>query len=284
MSRSEAYYNNDSGFYIGQTPKQTRPKRSIVTHVRAWGNVLGFSGTNMRYVTITKSEWFNNGLGIVPNALLSELYAPPEDNVIVDNDIFWNNFDYYAAAPFKLGASATGTPYPVGVGILLFGSQGTRVERNRIYGNYLVGYGALEQLLLKGDVADEKKRAKAKADADAYELQDNVVRGNAFGLGGKDLNGRDLFYDGSGRGNCFEGNALLSPTTPADGSTFTPCATPPAANALNSAAQLEAVNWAVGDATHEAFWLKHPHAAKPGIAALERCVVVKKSSCRGQRR
>ena len=68
--------------------------------------MLGFSGTNMRYVTITKSKFFNNGTGIVPNALDSEKYAPPEDNVITDNDIFWNNFNYYAGAPFKVRPTA----------------------------------------------------------------------------------------------------------------------------------------------------------------------------------
>ena len=106
MANSEASWNNDSGFYIGQTPAQTKPIRSIVANVKSYGNVLGFSGTNMRYVTITKSQWFNNGIGIVPNALDSEKYAPPEDNVITDNDIFWNNFNYYAGAPFKLKNAA----------------------------------------------------------------------------------------------------------------------------------------------------------------------------------
>lgn len=31
------------------------------------GIVIGFSGTNMRYVTITKSRFYDNGIGIVPN-------------------------------------------------------------------------------------------------------------------------------------------------------------------------------------------------------------------------
>ena len=112
MENSEASYNSDSGFYIGQTPKQTTPERSIVRNVKSFGNVLGFSGTNMRYVTITKSQWFNNGTGIVPNALDTEKYAPPEDNVITDNDIFWNNFNYYAGAPFKLKKQATSHAVP----------------------------------------------------------------------------------------------------------------------------------------------------------------------------
>ena len=93
MRRDTAAWNNDSGFYVGQTPKQTKPVRTILSDLVSYGNVLGYSGTNSRYVTITKSKWFNNGVGIVPNALDSEKFPPPEENVITDNDIFWNNFD-----------------------------------------------------------------------------------------------------------------------------------------------------------------------------------------------
>ncbi len=228
--------------------------RSIVRNVKSFGNVLGFSGTNMRYVTITKSQWFNNGSGIVPNALDTEKYAPPEDNVITDNDIFWNNFNYYAGAPFKLKKQATSAPYPVGVGVLLFGGRRAEVTNNRIYGNYLVGVGAIKQILLK--------------QADAADLIGNQVHDNQFGLGGADLNGRELFYDGSGSDNCFGPNVGVTTTTPADGSTFAPCPFT-GVNAFNAAAQSEAINWSVGDPTHEAFWIRHPHAAKPGLTPLE---------------
>jgi hypothetical protein len=254
MENSTATYNSDSGFYIGQTPPQTKPKRSIVRNVKAFGNVLGFSGTNMRYVTITRSQWFNNGVGIVPNALDSEKYAPPEDNVITDNDIFWNNFNYYAGAPFKLRKSATGTPYPIGTGVLLFGGRRNEVTNNRIYGNYLIGVGAIKQILLK--------------QADAADLIGNQVHDNQFGLGGADLNGRELFYDGSGSGNCFGPNLGVLNTTPADGSTFAACPFT-GVNSFNAAAQNEAINWTVGDPTHEQFWIRHPHAAKKGYTPLE---------------
>ncbi len=253
MENSTASYNSDSGFYIGQTPPQTKPKRSIVRNVKAFGNVLGFSGTNMRYVTITKSQWFNNGLGIVPNALDSEKYAPPEDNVITDNDVFWNNFNYYMGAPFKLRKQATSTPYPVGVGILLFGGRRDVVTNNRVYGNYLVGIGALKQILLK--------------QADAADLIGNQVQNNVFGLGGADLNGRELFYDGTGANNCFGPNVGVQTTTPANGDTFVPCPFT-GTNTFDSAAQSEAINWSL-DATHEANWIKHPHAPKAGLTPLE---------------
>ena len=251
---SEASYNNDSGFYIGQTPRQTRPFRSIVRRVKAWGNVLGFSGTNMRYVTITRSQWFNNGVGIVPNALDSEKYAPPEDNVISDNDVFWNNFNYFLKAPFPLRKGATGeVAYPVGTGILLFGGRRNLIERNRVYGNYLFGVGAVQQFLLK--------------QADARDLVGNRVRDNVFGGGGADLNGRDLFYDGNGSDNCFGPNTGVQVTVPADGSTFTPCPFS-GPNAFSSAAQQEVVSWAL-EPDHEAHWIKHPHAAKAGYTPLE---------------
>src|SRR6185295_4224786 len=90
MINSEAYYANDGAFYIGQTPPQAKPVRSIVRNVDGWGSPLGFSATNMRYVTITQSRFYNNAAGIVPNALDSEKFPPPEENAIVDNDIFWN--------------------------------------------------------------------------------------------------------------------------------------------------------------------------------------------------
>ncbi len=167
MTDSEAYFNNDSGFYVGQTPPQARPKRTIVRNVDSWGNVIGFSGTNMRYTTITKSRWFNNGLGIVPNSLDSEKFAPPSDNVIIDNDIFWNNFNYYAGAPFELREESGGLPaYPVGTGVLLFGGQRHRIQGNRFYGNWLTGFGAIQQVLqsepTQQDPNNQARRARGQ--------------------------------------------------------------------------------------------------------------------------
>lgn len=267
MSHSEAYYNPDSGFYVGQTPPQAgRRKRTIVKDVDSWGNVLGFSGTNMRYVTITGSRFFNNGSGIVPNALATEKFPPPDENVISNNEVFWNNFNFYAGAPFDIPKlSAGGVPYPVGVGILLFGSQDTVVERNRLYGNYLGGFAEIQAVQLAGN-ADPKLN-------EASILRNNVVRRNIFGSAGRDLNGRDMVYDGSGTGNCFEDNVLTSPNVPADNSTFAPCPGP-AQNTFNQAALAEAIGFALGDpddpASFEAHWIRNPHAPKRGLRPLER--------------
>ncbi|MBA2751637.1 MAG: hypothetical protein H0U41_05295 [Actinobacteria bacterium] len=266
MSHSEAYYNPDSGFYVGQTPPQRgRKKRTILKDVDSWGNVLGFSGTNMRYVTITKSRFYNNGAGIVPNALSSEKFPPPDENVISNNEVFWNNFNFYAGAPFDIPkSSAADLPYPVGIGVLLFGSQDTLVERNKFYGNYLGGFAEIQAVQLAGN-ADPKLN-------EASILRNNVVRNNVFGKGGNDLNGRDMVYDGSGTGNCFQDNVVLSPNLPEDNSTFAPCPGP-AQNTFNQAALIEAISFASGSpddpASFEAKWIKHPHAAKAGFKPLE---------------
>jgi hypothetical protein len=266
MLNSEAFYNPDSGFYVGQTPPQNgRKKRTLVKNVSAWGNVLGFSGTNMRYTTITKSRWYNNGAGIVPNTLTSEKYYPPTGNVLSHNDVFWNNFNFYFGAPFPIPKlSAADIPYPIGVGILLYGSQDTVVEKNKISGNYLAGFAEVPAVHLSGN-ADPKVN-------EASILRDNTVRGNDFGAG-SDLNGHDMAYDGSGSGNCFEGNTNRSPNMPTDNAPFVACPGPNP-NPLSQGALGQILAMSLGDPkkpeSFEAHWIKHPHPPRKGVKPLER--------------
>ncbi len=289
MSNSEAYYNNDSGFYIGQTPPQPgRRLRSTIRNVKAWGNVLGFSGTNARYVTITDSSWYNNGLGIVPNTLTSEKYYPPSDNVITRNRVFWNNYNYFKGAPFRLRAGATGDiPYPIGTGILLFGGRTTQVVGNQVYGNYLIGVGGVQQVIMAGATAKDFPNAAERARViEASYLRGNTVKDNRFGNGGANPNGRaDLFYDGDGSGNCFSGNTAPGgqlAVVPLDGSTFAACPFA-GANAFSSAGQGEALVWTVGAPNHNEFWVRKPQQPISGIKPLELCTV-RNGACAGQPR
>ena len=175
----------------------------------------------MRYVTITKSRFYNNAAGIVPNALDSEKFPPPEDNVIIDNDIFWNNFNYHQGKPpFAVRRDTTAALVPVGTGVLLLGGRGNRIENNRIHGNFLAGVAAIEGILLAEH-------------PEARSLERNIVRNNQFGLGGTDANGNDLMYDGNGSDNCFSLEGVNS-TFPADRSTFAGCG---GANAFSKSVQ-----------------------------------------------
>jgi hypothetical protein len=249
MLNSEAYYVNDGAFYIGQTPPQDKPVQTLVKNVSGWGAPIGFSATNMRYVTITKSRFYNNAVGIVPNALDSEKFPPPEDNVIADNEIFWNNFNFHEGKPpFTVREEGTAALVPVGTGILLLGGRGTRIENNRIYGNYLGGVGALDSFLVPKNPA-------------AAELRGNIVRNNAFGLNGTDTNGYDIVYSGNGRDNCF---TLRATDTVLDRSTLNPCS---GKNTFSKAANDQMLQWAGANATSG--WKKHPHPAKKGYKPLE---------------
>ena len=210
MENSQASYNSDSGFYIGQTPKQTTPERSIVRNVKSFGNVLGFSGTNMRYVTITKSQWFNNGTGIVPNALDTEKYAPPEDNVITDNDIFWNNFNYYAGAPFKLKKQATVAPYPVGVGVLLFGGRRTEVSQQP----------HLRQLPGRGRAPSSRSCSSRPTRPTSSATRSTTT---SSGSAGPTSTAASCSTTAAGPTTASGPTSASTTTTPADGSTFAPC-------------------------------------------------------------
>jgi hypothetical protein len=247
---SEAYYVADGAFYIGQTPPQDRPRRTMVRDVVGWGSAIGFSATNMRYVTVTDSRFYNNSIGMGIAALDSEKFPPSVDNAFVDNEVFWNNFDFRRGdPPFTPRTSGIGPLVPAGTGILLLGGRDQRVEDNRIYGNWLAGLVAIDAVLLEENPL-------------AVSLDRNVVRGNEWGRAGRDLNGRDVVYDGSGSDNCISLDGVTS-TMPADRSTLTTCT---GKNPFSQAAHDELLSW-VGPAA-PGHWIRHPHARKRGYRPL----------------
>ena len=183
MLNSEAYYVNDGAFYIGQTPPQAKPIRTIVAQRRR----LGQPARLQRHQHALRDDHQEPLLQQrarhrARTRWTREKFPPAEDNVIIDNDIFWNNFNFHAGQPAVRGARgpAPRRSSPVGTGILLLGGRGNRIENNRIYGNYLAGVAAIEGILLE-------KTPEARA-----TCSDNIVRNNQFGLGGTDVNGRDI--------------------------------------------------------------------------------------------
>lgn len=255
MTNSVSYYAADGSYYVGQTPEQTRPIQTIIKNVVGWGSVIGYTGTNSRYVTITKSKFFNNAVGLAPNSLDSEKFPPDEQNVFRDNDVFWNNFDVYKKAPYKPN-KAEQFVYPAGVGAILLSGRENRFEGNRIYGNWLAGFAAVPNVFLK-NAADQS-------------LDRNIVSGNTFNKGGADKNGRDMVYNGSGTGNCFGGNVGVEVTLPAVPEVFPAC--PFATKNVENAEPIGAMlSWAVpqnGQVHYREGWVQGPHAAQDGIEPL----------------
>ncbi len=173
-----------------------------IKNVEAYENVLGYSGTNSKYVVIKDSDFYNNGIGLVPNTLDSEPFEPTATGTIKNNNIFWNNFNYFlpnsgvetvsnglGTLPDDLGGGTL--QYPTGVGVALFGADGWIVKDNQIFGNFKWGVAMFSDPF--------------NTDLDALS-QNNQVLNNEMGRNGTDTNQWDFWVDGSGSGNCFSGN------------------------------------------------------------------------------
>ncbi len=213
----EGWGHGDSAYYVGATPFQGNPQKTVLKNLEGYENVLGYSGTNSKYVVIKDSDFYNNGIGIVPNTLDSEPFEPNAEGVIKDNDIFWNNFNYFLpdSRVEPVGGLGGGINYPTGIGIALFGSDGWKVTDNDIFGNFMWGVA-----LFSDPVGNcEGPPSDGCTTGDDALSQNNQVTDNDMGRDGTDTNGHyDFWVDGSGTGNCFEGN---------DSSTFAPDESPP---------------------------------------------------------
>jgi hypothetical protein len=263
MTHSTGYGNGDSAFYVGGTPFEQKPVETFIDHDIAYENVLGYSGTNSKYVTIENGQFYNNGTGIAPNTLVSEPFQPTEDGVIKDNLVFWNNFDYYRkSSPVKTVSSGVGPAriqYPVGVGVLIFGGTGWVVKDNSIFGNFLIGASAVS----------DPTNSSGKAINNANQFIDNKM-GAAF----NDANGEDFFNDGSGRGTCFANNGavtLYSAADDPDSQLYPTCpATTGSGTTAGDADQLKVIAAIVSQTTgQEKFWHVHTHPARPGVKPFE---------------
>ncbi|HEX5608740.1 MAG TPA: hypothetical protein VFX45_01460 [Solirubrobacterales bacterium] len=232
MLNSTGFHHGDSAFYIGETPCdsktwtnhgvapppppcQRKPKWTILKNDTSYENVLGYSGTNSKYVKILDSAFFNNGAGIVPNTLDSEGFEPNGWNLFEGNDVFWNNYNYFlAGTSFRtvsggLGQVAGATVnYPTGVGIALFGGADNVVRKNNIFGNYKWGVASF---------SGPGETFVANVGDDAKNINNQIVE-NKMGRGGLDPNGEfDFWNDNTGGGNCWAGNSANSTFAPGNG-------------------------------------------------------------------
>jgi parallel beta-helix repeat protein len=232
MVNSAGYHQGDSAFYVGETPCdrknwtnhgvvppptrcQRKPKWTLLKNDRSFENVLGYSGTNSKYVKIVDSAFYNNGAGIVPNTLDSEGFEPNGWNIIEHNDVFWNNYNYFLSGTAfhtvsvglgKLGNNTVN--YPTGVGIILYGSANTIVRKNNVFGNYKWGVAAFSG---PGEVF------VANEGNDAKNINNQYLE-NTMGRNGADPNGEfDFFNDNTGGGNCWAANSGGSTFAPGNG-------------------------------------------------------------------
>lgn len=230
MLHSSGWRHGDSAFYVGETPCdsttwtnhgdapapcQAKPRWTVLRDDNSYENVLGYSGTNSKYVKIVESNFYNNGAGIVPNTLDSEGYEPNGWNYFEQNNVFWNNYDYFlAGSSFKTVSAGLGQlsgltiNYPTGTGIILYGGAGNIVRHNNVFGNYKWGIASF---------SGPGESFIANEGNDAISINNQVVE-NTMGRGGADPNGEyDFLSDATGGGNCWSGNSAGSSFAPGTG-------------------------------------------------------------------
>jgi hypothetical protein len=257
MTQSVGYGHGDSAFYVGGTPAQTHPQTTTLDHLTAYKNVLGFSGSNSKYMAIRDSEFYDNGAGVVPNTWKPEPYEPSSDGVIEHNLIYWNNFDYFRpSSPVKTtnhGVNGRSDNFPVGAGVMLFGTTRWTVKDNSIFGNFLWGAAAFS------DPTNDTGKAVNI---------DNTLTDNKMGAAFHDANGSDFFNDGSGHGTCFTGNgaAATFDTNPTVSDLYPSCPTTAGTGTVagnpTQLLKLAAVVLAKPPTKQESFWHVHPHPAR----------------------
>ena len=248
MTNSLSYLAADGSYYVGQTPEQTKPLRTIVKNVVGWGSVSGYTGTNSRYVTVSQSKFFNNAVGVVPNSLDSEKFPPDEQNVFTDNDVYWNNFDVYAPSNTAYKANRNEDfIYPPGLGMILLSGRDNRFEGNRVYGNWLGGLVVVQNVFLKAP--------------GAMDLVGNSFTGNVFSKAGTDRNGRDIVWSGNGNDNCWSNNTGVQTTVPADQSTMPACPYKGANTNNGDNGAFDTMIKAAVEQKYRETWIQYPHAA-----------------------
>ena len=271
MTKSVGYGHGDSAFYVGETPAQTKPKWTKLDHLDGYENVLGYSGTNSKYVKITQSNFYNNGAGVVPNTLDSERFEPTATGIIENNNIFWNNFNYFLpnsrVQTVSNGLGQLGDltiQFPTGVGIVMLGADGWITRNNQIFGNFKAGAWTISDPFNEGDNAISVN---------------NQFLNNQMGRAGADTNAVDFFSDGSGSANCYSGNqssTFDSSATATDAQLYPGCPAP-AGTGGNGASlgdgeqfnELAAYVTTDPPENQQCQWAAHPHPAFEKFKPLE---------------
>ena len=103
---------------------------------------------------------------------------------------------------------------PSGTGILSVGSDDLRIRKNEVTGNNTFGVAITQNPLAAQD-------PRIDPNPDGNQVRLNVIVENGAQPADA-LPGVDLFYDGSGRGNCFAGNVFKTASVPDIEASF-PC-------------------------------------------------------------
>ncbi len=191
--------HSDTGIYVGQS------HHVIIRGSVAFGNVNGIELENSSDVRAVGNETFDNVAGILVVLLPGLDVKTSADILVAGNRVHDNNHPNFAA-PGEIESFV-----PSGSGILVVGTDRTRVSQNVVMGNAFTGI-AVGSTLLLGALAGLPLEAFAdiEPNPDGARITGNVVTRNGGASPIPFLPAVDLLWDGSGTGNCWARNVFGS--------------------------------------------------------------------------
>ncbi|MCB5167128.1 right-handed parallel beta-helix repeat-containing protein, partial [Streptomyces bambusae] len=215
----ESYGNGDSGIYPGSASNINDgrgydvPRYSIeITGCRSHHNMVGYSGTAGDSVWVHDNEFDHNMGGASMDSAFPGHPGLPQNHARFErNDIHDNNQDYYryvadgtcakppAARGYEQGVVCPQISMPPGTGIITAGGNWNLYEKNWVYGHRRAGFFlSAVPAFIRGEEAWSKQ---------ADTSHRNRYAGNVLGRdrsGASRPNGMDVWWDGQGKGNCWQ--------------------------------------------------------------------------------
>ncbi|MEV6573515.1 right-handed parallel beta-helix repeat-containing protein [Streptomyces sp. NPDC051577] len=215
----ESYGNGDSGIYPGSASDINEgrgydvPRYSIeITGCRSHHNMVGYSGTAGDSVWVHDNEFDQNMGGASMDSAfpghpgLPQNHARFERNLIHDN-----NQDYYrhvadgtCAKPpiergYEQGVVCPQISMPPGTGIITAGGNWNLYEGNWVYGHQRAGFFLSA---VPAFIRGEEAWAKQADTSHHNRYAANILGKDKSGVSRP--NGMDVWWDGQGRGNCWQ--------------------------------------------------------------------------------
>lgn len=224
----ESYGNGDGGLYPGSASNLNEgrghdvPRYAIeIRRCKSHDNALGYSGTAGDSLWVHDNEFYDNMVGATMDSLWPSHPGLPQNHAKFENNkIYDNNRDYYhhtrdgtcakppAERGYERGVVCSQVGVPPGTGVIVAGGNYNVFKNNQVWGHKRAGF----QLFgVPAFIRGENDLAK-QADTSDF----NRYEGNVFGVsptGERRPNGLDVWWDGQGTGNCWQGDAGASSPT-----------------------------------------------------------------------
>jgi parallel beta-helix repeat protein len=187
----------DAGIYVGQSEDVD------IRNNHVHGNQLGIEVENSVSCDVVGNLVHGNTFGVFVDILPFLQRHRQAGTTITGNQIYDNNRPNTAEPDELIGR------LPPGIGILLTGADRTRVSENAVTGNHFAGIGVTSLCLAFALQGLPCTGLDIEPNPDFNRIVRNLVLGNGdvpVGIPQLDALRADLGWDGSGKGNCWQGN------------------------------------------------------------------------------